>query len=314
MRLWDIREKNRIFQLTGEEILVMTRWFGVLSIMAAWLISTALALEPGDEFSDCPDCPVMVVVPAGMFTMGSPTSENLRADDEGPQHSVTISKAFAVGKFEITKGQYAVFMLDTNHDPGEGCYVWRDSKFSKDVTANWSNPGYKQNDREPVACVNWNDAQSYVAWLSNKTGKHYRLLTEAEWEFAARAGTVTAFWFGETITTSQANFRGAVTDNGSSEEGSRGRTIDVGSFPPNNFGLYDIHGNITEWIEDCWNDSYTDGPRNEAARSSGDCNRRMLRGGSWQDQPMHVRSADRLRYNPDSRNSYIGFRIARALD
>ena len=281
-------------------------------ISATWLVTPALAWEPGEEFSDCDECPLMVVVPAGEFTMGSPESEELRADDEGPQHPVTISKAFAVGKFEVTRGQYGAFVSETNHAPGDNCYVWREGKYVRDVSANWSNPGYDQTDEGPAACISWEDAKAYAAWLSNKAGQSYRLLTEAEWEYAARAGTTTAFSFGETISTSQVNFRGDADE--SSADAFREKPIDVGSFPANDFGLHDMHGNVTEWIEDCWNDSYADGPHDEATRLSGDCNRRMLRGGSWQDRPMHVRAADRLRYNSDARNSYIGFRVARTLD
>ncbi len=290
----------------------MTRWFGLFLATAVWAAPSALAWEAAAEFSDCSKCPVMVVVPAGTFTMGSPVNEDLRAADEGPQHKVAISNTFAVGKFEVTRGQYADFMAETDRDPGDNCYVWRDSKYVRDVAANWSNPGFEQGDQEPVVCISWEDAQAYAAWLSNKTAMTYRLLTEAEWEYAARGGSTTAFSFGDTITTSQVNFKG--NEDGDAADVFREKTVEVGSFLPNNFGLYDMHGNATEWIEDCWNDAYDDGPSNEAARLSGDCDRRMLRGGSWQDLPMHVRAADRLRYNLGSRNSYMGFRIARTLD
>ena len=292
----------------------MTRWFGAFWIICAWLPSPTLALEPGDAFKDCAECPEMVVVSAGTFTMGSPPSEHQRADDEGPQHQVTIAKPFAVGKHEVTKGQYGAFVSDTGHGDEEGCYIWVESKWKKDALGGWNNSGYEQTDEHPVVCVNWNDAQAYVSWLSEKTGETYRLLNEAEWEYSARAGTTTPFSFGQDITTSQANFDGNSPYTGEADGIFREKTAAIGSFPSNAFGLHDFHGNVTEWVADCWNDSYDDAPSDGSARMTGECNRQVLRGGSWQARPMHIRSADRVRFNTGSRNGYIGFRVARKID
>ncbi len=175
-------------------------------------------------FQDIPGGPEMVVVPAGSFLMGSPDSEPGRFGDEGPQHSVTIAKPFAIGRHAITRGQFAAFVNDTGHKTEGGAHVWKGDKWELDASASWRAPGFAQDDSHPVVCVNWDDATAYTEWLSKKAGKTYRLLSEAEWEYAARAGTTTPFWWGATITPSQANYNGtAVYEGGGSEgDGSRG--------------------------------------------------------------------------------------------
>ena len=220
------------------------------------------AYQVGETFRDCATCPEMVVLPAGKFMMGSPEGERGRDDDEGPQSQVTIPEPFAVGKYEVTVGQYAEFVRETKHKTGN-CYFPEGSS--------WENPGFKQSNDHPVVCVSWDDASTYAYWLSAKTGHEYRLLTEAEWEYAARAGTTTLYHFGRMILGNQANYN-------SNNEG----TVAVGSFPANAFGLHDMHGNVWEWVEDCWHDDYTDAPTNGSAWLSGcsDVNKRVLRGGS----------------------------------
>ncbi len=250
--------------------------------------------QPGETFRDCPTCPQLVVVPAGSYQMGSPASEEDRIDNEGPVHRVTIAQPFAVGVYEVTFAEWAACVSGggCGHRPGD--------------------KGWGRGQR-PVINVNWEDAQAYVQWLSNQTGQSYRLLSEAEWEYVARAGTTTPFHFGRTIHPSQANYNGDYTYG----EGQRGqyreRTIPVGSFRPNAFGLYDVHGNVWEWVQDCWNESYAGAPSDGRAWTTGDCRRRVLRGGSWHYLPWVLRSAKRLRYTADARYSDLGFRVLRSL-
>ena len=215
------------------------------------------ALKPKDTFQECTNCPEMMVVPAGSFTMGSPANEPGRYADEGPQHTVTIARQFAVGQFELTFDEWDACVADG------GCN------------------GYKPNDegwgrgRRPVINVSWDDATAYVAWLAKKTGKPYRLLTEAEYEYATRAGTTTAYPWGDDIGKNNANCNGC----GSQWDGKQ--TAPVGSFAPNQFGLYDMVGNVWEWTEDCYHDSYNGAPADGSAWTGGDCSRRVVRGGSW---------------------------------
>jgi formylglycine-generating enzyme required for sulfatase activity len=239
------------------------------------------ALKPKDSFRECDVCPEMVVVPAGSFVMGSPPNEVGRFEREGPQHRVAIARPFAVGKYEVTFAEWDACVT------AGGC---------KHRAGHWQDRG-----RRPAIDVSWNHTQEYIAWLSRKTGKTYRLLSEAEWEYAARAGTTTPYWTGQTIAKSQANF-----DNPKG-------TIDVGSFPANPFGLHDMHGNVWEWVQDCWNDSYKGAPSDGSAWVTGDCRSRMVRGGTWFYHPHGLRSAIRGWNWPVSRGSFGGFRLARTL-
>jgi len=274
--------------------------------MAAGFCATGL--KPGDEFRDCADCPEMVVVPAGSFTMGSPASEKGRQDDEGPQRTVRIGSPFAVGKTEVTVAQYRAFVETTGRTTEGNCWADfdGDGSWSQTPEANWQNAGFSQTVSHPVVCVSWEDAQAYVEWLSGQTGERYRLLSEAEWEYVARAGTMTRYAFGDQITKSQAQF---------SEEdwGSAKQTVSVGSFPANAFGIHDMHGNVLEWTQDCYVDSYSGAPMDAAARVVNDCSLRVLRGGSWGLNPLVLRSAGRNWNDPTNRINYIGFRVARTL-
>ena len=256
---------------------------------------------PGEAFRDCEGCPEMVIVPAGSFTMGSPASDADRNDDEGPQHRVTISQPLAVGKFEVTRKEFERFASVTHHRTEYSCWTVENREWKERSGRGYWDPGYRQTDRDPVACVNWGDAQAYVAWLSRKTGKRYRLLTEAEWEYAARAGTTSSFHFGKTISIDQANYY-------------RRKTVPVGSFPSNGFGLHDMHGNAWEWVEDCWHDSYAGAPTDGSAwNTSGDCDLRIRRGGSFFNYPWILRSALRSWAATQLRSHYNGFRVARTL-
>ena len=243
----------------------------------------------GTVFQDCSACPPMMVIPSGSFTMGSPTGEQQRDDDEGPQHSVRIAK-FAVGRFEVTFAEWDACI----EDGGCGGYVPYDK-------------GWGRGSR-PVMNISWDHAQSYVSWLAKKTGTPYRLLTEAEWEYAARAGTVSPFATGKTINEKQAQLGGA--------SGTVEQTVPVGSFTPNAFGLHDMHGNVWEWVEDCWHDDYENAPEEGQAwleANDGACGYRIYRGGSWFNIRSVIRSANRTASPTHFSISNIGFRVAKTL-
>ncbi len=246
------------------------------------------ALGPLAPFRECAkDCPEMIVIPAGGFTMGSPATEQGRFDNEGPQHQVTLAKPFAVSKFDVTFADW-----DACVSVG-GCPKAGDS--------NWG------RDTRPVINVGWDDAQTYVAWLSKMTGQPYRLLTEAEWEYAARAGTTTAYYWSDEIGTGNANCVGC----GSQWDAKQ--TSPVGSFKPNAFGLYDMAGNVWQWVQDCYHPYYNEAPIDGSAWPSGDCSNRVVRGGSWYTDPRNLRSALRNWLTSDYRDVSLGFRVGRTL-
>ena len=254
------------------------------------------ARSPGDVFRDCKSCPQMVVVPAGDFMMGSPSSEENRSDYESPRHRVTISKPFAVGKYEVTFSQWDACVAEggCSHRP--------------------SDESWGRSER-PVINVSWNDTKEYVKWLSGKTGNQYRLLSESEWEYVARAGTTGPFHYGRTISTDQANYYGDFVYGSGRKGVYREKTVSVGSFPSNGYGLHDVHGNVWEWVEDCWHDSYYAGaPKDGRAWTTGEsCWLRVLRGGSWLSEPRVLRAANRFWDVTGGRINFIGFRVARTL-
>lgn len=265
--------------------------------------------------SPCQFCPELAVVPAGSFIMGSPSSEiRYRGYDgrEEPLHKVTIPHALAVGRFAITRREFAAFVSETSHKI-DGCQVWNGSRWEQQSNKSWQSPGYVQDDRHPVVCVNWDDANAFAGWLSGKTGKSYRLLSEAEREYVTRAGTNTPFWWGSTISTGQANY------DGSGYAGERGggenllRTVPVDTFKPNPWGLYQVHGNVWEWCGDAWRRSYEGAPTDGSSWQDGDRSLRMVRGGSWYFTPDYLRSAMRVAYHSGLRNGSVGFRLARTL-
>ncbi len=240
---------------------------------------------------DCPDCPEMVVVPAGSFMMGSPSHERGRDEDEGPVHEVTMGAPFAVGRYEVTFEEWDACARD------RGCPRHKD--IAKD--RGWG------RGRRPVIYMSWGDAKRYVRWLAEKTKKPYRLLSESEWEYAARAGTETAYSWGDAIGVNLANCEGC----GSRWDDSK--TAPVGSFGTNAWGLHDMHGNVREWTEDCWNGSYRGAPSDGSAWLSGNCGVRVLRGGAWDLIPAVLRAADRDWDATGDRSLYVGFRVARTL-
>jgi formylglycine-generating enzyme required for sulfatase activity len=250
-------------------------------------------IKPKDIFKECPECPEMIVVPPGEFLMGSPEDETYRTAVEGPQHTVTISKALAVGRYEVTFAEW-----DACVDDGACRNRPRDSGWGR--------------GRRPVINVSWDDATNdYLPWLSRKTGQAYRLLTEAEWEYAARGGTRTAFSTGAAITTDQANFDGTNTYRGSPKGPYRQRTLEVGTFPGNAYGLHDMHGNVWEWVQDCFIDQYETASSTGAATAERPGCSRVMRGGSWIDAPRVLRSAYRGHVPSGTRFIYRGFRVAR---
>jgi formylglycine-generating enzyme required for sulfatase activity len=249
------------------------------------------------HFRDCPTCPEMVVVPAGSFTMGSPANEPERLDDEA-QVRVSVPAPIAVGRFAVT------------FDGWDAC--------GADGGCNGYMPGDEGwgRGKHPVINVNWDDAKAYVSWLLRKTGKTYRLLSEAEREYVTRAGTTTPFWWGSSIKPTQANYDGSRDpyEGGGSKGEYRQRTVPVDSFEPNPWGLYNVHGNVYDWTEDCSNDSNTGNPGDGSARTSGDCSRRVVRWGfSWWGRPRTLRSAYRVGHKTDRRDDDQGFRLARTL-
>ena len=269
----------------------------------------------GEKFRDCAGCPEMVVVPSGSFDMGSPPGEEGRYDDEGPVHRVTTSAPFAVGVYEVTRGEWSRFVARTGYTPGGSCRTYESGEWENRTGRGWRNPGFSQSEGHPVVCVNWEDARAYVDWLSAETGSEYRLLSESEWEYVARGGTTGPFHYGSTITPEQANYDGRDTYGGVGKGRYRKRTVPVGSFRSNSVGLHEVHGNVWEWVEDCWHDSYEGAPSDGSAwASGGDCGKRVLRGGSWLIGPSFLRSAYRLRLSPGFRLSYVGFRVSRTLE
>jgi len=282
----------------------------------------------GQVIKDCADCPEMVVIPAGSFTMGSSAAEQALANAAGlpenftrrenPQHRFNI-RSFAAGRYAISRGEFAAFARAkgylTEAERGDGCFAWNGKEWKKDRAYNWRNVGFTQADNHPVVCVSWNDAQAYIGWLNQSSGQTYRLLSEAEREYAARGGTQTAFWWGDSISTAQANYNGKGTSyNGSPQGEYRQTTVPVNSFSPNSFGLYNVHGNVWEWVEDCWHDDYSGAPADGTAWTTA-CSSiaRVLRGGSWDSNPSILRSAFRIGGTPGIRGNLDGLRLARTL-
>ncbi|MEH2514006.1 formylglycine-generating enzyme required for sulfatase activity [Nitrobacteraceae bacterium AZCC 1564] len=248
----------------------------------------ARAAKPASHFKECAKgCPEMVVIPAGKFLMGSPDNELDRSDSEGPQHEVIITKPFAVSRFEVT------------FDDWDAC---RAAFACAQVPDHWG------RGKMPVINVSWEDAKAYVVWLSQVTGKEYRLLTEAEWEYAARAGTTTAYYWGDDAAKGDANC------NGCGGEWKLQQTAPAGSFKPNAFGLHDMLGNVWEWVEDPWHETYDGAPTDASAwLQDSDPNYRMIRGGSWRNESEQLRSAFRVRRNRLVEFDTLGFRVARTM-
>ncbi len=278
---------------------------GMASVLAGQ-VQAQTSLEPGAAFRDCDECPEMVVVPPGEFAMGAAADEVGRDPNEGPQHQVAINYSFAVGRYEVTVGEFRRFVEATGYRPRANCNAGDPYSLRS-----WLNPGFAQSDNHPVVCIEWQSAQAFVDWLSESTGASYRLLSEAEWEYVARGGTQSAFSWGNEADRHEMNVPGYHGDERWQN------TTPVGTFSANPFGLYDVHGNVWEFTQDCRNRRYRGAPADGSAWQEGDCRYRMARGGSWDSQPREARSASRRRVWQQGtiRGDHdLGFRVARDLD
>jgi formylglycine-generating enzyme required for sulfatase activity len=309
---------------------------GFALALATFGASVGETQQPSRSFRDCRECPEMIVIPGGRFLMGSPESEHGRDVIEGPRHAVNIRR-FAAGKYDITRGEWRVFADATHRPTISGCQ-WIGPTREHEASANWKKLDFVQTDRHPVVCVTWTDAQDYVRWLSAKTHHRYRLLSEAEWEYAARAGTQTAFPWRSGSSHAFANHGTAKCCGGLAEGRDKWLfTSPAGAFPPNPFGLYDMSGNVLQFVADCFTPTYDpashDGKPMIVSRklsTSGNladlngtnsCNYRVVRGGDWGDQSAWIRPAARSFAPPPGpgatiesyRSGGVGFRVARDL-
>jgi formylglycine-generating enzyme required for sulfatase activity len=274
-------------------------------------------------FRDCRRCPEMIALPAGEFMMGSPDSEGGREGQEGPPRRVVLTEPVAIGKFEITVDQFAAFAEETGFEAGDLCHAFvldaRPSEWPP-IRGSFRAPGFRVTGTHPAVCVNWHDAKAYTNWLAGKTGRPYRLPSEAEWEYAARAGTTTAYSFGDDPSRLCEFARFADGDSsfpwrsgchsGTFEPGA----LRVGMLAPNPWGLFDMHGNAWEWSEDCW----TSEPRllpvdGSAYTRHEDCDRHSMRGGGWGAERRRTRSAQRQPQSATARYYHLGFRVALSL-
>ena len=259
----------------------------------------------------------MVRVPAGRFLMGSPDDEPGRLDVEGPQRWVSIATAFDVSKFAITLEQFEAFVRLSGYLYSPMCQLW-DGTAWHETRGSYRDPGFAQTRLHPAVCVSWTDAQAYVAWLRDVTGRAFRLLAEAEWEYAARAGSSAAYWWGPSITPDDANANASkFLESAGARHTPLLQTAAVDRYAPNPWGLYQMHGNTWEWVEDCYAANYVDAPSDSSARTKPEscpksC-KRVLRGGGWMNGPHGVRCARRHAAHRDFRRSDVGFRIAASL-
>jgi formylglycine-generating enzyme required for sulfatase activity len=275
-------------------------------------------LPPGAEFRDCATCPLMKVIAAGEFMQGSAPDDADAQPFEMPQHNVAIAYPFAAGKYEVTVGQFAQFVADSGME-AKDCAVY-DGQWQPSNEVTWKNAIEGQTPSYPVSCVSWQDAKRYAAWLSARTHHIYRLPSASEWEYAARGGSLAARpWSDPSEACKYAN----VADQAAAQRypgwtvtpcnDKFAQSAPVGSFAPNALGLYDMLGNVFEWTEDCWADTYVGAPGDGSARTDADCSQRELRGGSWFTQPDYVRVSYRDRFAPDYRSTSIGFRLIREI-
>lgn len=290
-------------------------------------VATGPVFEVGTRFRDCGDatCPWLRVLPAGTFTMGSPEAEPGRDKGEGPQHQVTVAKPFAVMETEVTMGQFRAFVAETRYPVKQGCWIWEGSRVKDDPNTTWRKPfaAADQGDEHPVVCVSWHAVQAFAQWMTKRTRQPYRLLSESEWEYAARAGSRTKYSFGDdqnqlcrhgnvSDRRAKAEVPGASSWTGAECDDGHAYTAPVGNFQSNAFGLYDMHGNASEWVQDCQY-IYSDGAQTAEAVEGVDCEKRLVRGGGWSLHPWLTSSAIRARVVPSGQYDWIGFRLAREI-
>lgn len=341
--LWDPVILKAYRQMIGQDKMATAAPDYVPAAEPAPASSSALRAGQLIPTDNCTICPPMVYIEPGVFQMGSPDSDRKPSLEAGltkkqfdyslPIRSVTISQGFGLGQTEVTLGQFKQFIKQANYlteaeIEGRTCKSYQSSSAVHKVslwwvrvvdtifgvTTNFKKPGFSQTDNHPVVCVSWKDSHAYIKWLNQQTGNKYgyRLPSEAEWEYAARAGTTTAFRTGDQITTEQANFDGNGTYNGSAKSGKYiAKTSPVGSYSEKKWNLSDMHGNVSEWVQDCWNESYQGAPKNEKAWETADCSTRVLRGGSWETLPLGLRSADRFTTDATTIHRTVGLRLAR---
>ena len=297
------------------------------AVLAALVVAgcvTAPSHTPGTQFRDCRNCPEMAIIPPGTFVMGSPESEAGRFDDEGPAHQVTIARPIAVMRKPVTVAEFRRFADQTAFTASGPCNHWNaEGNWEASPRLDWRDPGFEQTGSDPVVCISWRDAQLYAEWVSAKAGHRYRLLSEAEFEYATRAGSMAAYPWGQSgeIFCRYANgfdrTAGRLHPDWGDQSCDDGYpfTSPVGSFPPNGFGLLDMTGNAFQWVEDCFVDGgYRAAPSDGSAVAPTRCKARVIRGGSWTNGPRGLRSAMRDRDPEDSRYSNITIRLARDLD
>ena len=313
--------------------MVKVSFLAAIVVMAVSVGDSQAQTRP-QTFRDCSNCPEMVPLPGGTFTMGVPRGEEER---EGvpvasrgrsePQRRVTIAPGLAMSRTAVTLGEFAAFVAATGHSPGSGCWAFVNNgatyDYQENAGYNWRNPGFPQKEDHPVVCVSWLDAEAYVRWLARTTGKPYRLPSEAEWEFAARAGTTTARFWGDSP--AAACTYGNVLDLSLATAQNLDRrpqfafrcsdrhvfTAPVGSFQPNAFGLYDMLGNVWQWMSDCVNPTLDGQPADGSPRLTGECESRSMRGGSWAHLPWYVRAGNRVRGTATDRYNFAGIRVVR---
>ena len=306
------------------------RWTCVGMLWTALMLAACGSIQQQSGyavFSDCDICPEMMVVPAGRFLMGTSDEdpENWSPDREGPRHPVTIARGFAIGRFEITRQEYWRFVEATGRNQ-TGCASWTGESWKGDVGRNWRNPGFAQTDRDPVVCVSWSDAKAFADWLAKLSGKPYRLATEAEWEYAASAGSITRRFWGdganEACAFANVGDRSMQRELGWTPfadcEDGYAHTAPVGSYRSNAWGLHDMLGNVWEWTGDCWTDGenrgYRGAPEDGSARAWDDCPIRVTRGAAWNSNPRNVRTTNRGNFSSTTPYDSVGFRVVRSLD
>ncbi|KHA71542.1 chromophore maturation protein PvdO [Pseudomonas chlororaphis] len=286
----------------------------MLTALAAGLLpgvaQAATPPAPGKVFKDCKDCPEMVVLPTGTFTMGTPDDEVGREPDEGPMHPVTFAQPLAISRFQVLRGEWDAYLKDSGYKMPDG--DTRPGRACKAGIPDYqgSDPRKQYTDKHPAVCMDFPEVEAYVAWLSKKTGKQYRLVSESLREYAARGGSSGPFPFPfdegkEYSIAKHANTYGAADGYNF--------TAPAGSFPANAFGVYDMHGNIYEWTADCYNENYVGAPSDGSAWLSGKCEIRRIRGNDWGEAPVFSRSGNRNATYTDTRGDWIGFRVARDL-